>query len=229
MSVAIILPCYLIDAENLAHYRKFIETLEANTPRQMYDLIIVDNGSNLGREEMQRDADIYFEHPEPMGYAKAVNAGMAAAKSLCVVPGRDLTCVVVNNDIELPQHWLEDMLEIFKETGGLLAPQDFPAHKDRIYYDQSWYSLWMIKMSTWEKVGTLDDEKLNYRFHDQDYSIRLKKAGLFIGRTGKVQVKHINSATYSKMKRNEDPEEREEMMRRYGFALFSDWMRAGMP
>ena len=78
--------------------------------------------------------------------------------------------------------------------------------------------------ATFTRVGYLD-ELINYRFHDQDYSIRVKKAGLPVRRTGKVVVQHENSATYKKMNRNEDPAEAEIMMERHGAKTFGDWIK----
>jgi GT2 family glycosyltransferase len=221
MKTAIILPSYLIDHENLDHYRVFRQSLLAYTPKELYDLIIIDNGSKIAADEMESAADFYFRYDEPLGYAKAVNIGMQVALSRFYT-----RMVVANNDIEFVEPWLEKLNEMYDETGGLLAPQDSESEREALYQNHSWYSLWMIDRKTWEEIGALDDEVLNYRFHDQDYSIRLAKAGKFIGRTGLVHVKHLNSATYKKMGRNEDPGEREEMIRRHGHPLFDEWHRA---
>ena len=223
--IAIILPIYIIDEENLEQYRKFSDSLHATQPDDLYELFIIDNGSKFGTFELEADADFYYRYEEPLGYAKAVNIGFEkVAQQANDQEGADHV-VVANADLEfMTEHWLSTMLEVYEDVGGLLSAQDVADCNQRYYPDTSWYSLWMIAMDIWYEVGKLDDTKLNYRFHDQDYSIRLKQAGFNVGRTGLVQVKHVNSATYSKMGRNEDPEEREEMIRRHGVALFSEYI-----
>lgn len=149
----------------------------------------------------------------PMGYARAVNLGLALATGDILI--------IANNDLILPHGWLDGMLQDYQE--GTLAPQDMSVDPI-IYEDAHWFSLVMMGRDTFTKVGYLD-ELINYRFHDQDYSIRVKKAGLPVRRTGKVVVQHVNSATYKKMNRNEDPAEAEIMMQRHGAKLFSDWVK----
>lgn len=219
--VAIILPSLILDEETMTYYHRFINSLRTHTPHDIYHLYIIDNGSKVGAERMAGDADVYYRSESPLGYAKAVNLGIEMA-----IEEGYTQFVVANNDIELSEAWLTNLVDMYRETGGLLAPQDHPTETKVLYPDESWYSLWLIDKKTWLKVGRLDDELLNYRFHDQEYSIRLKKAGFFVGRTGLIHVKHGNSITYKKMGRNEDPAEREEMIRRHGHALFSDWIRA---
>jgi GT2 family glycosyltransferase len=226
MRTPIIVPCYLIDEENLHHYQIFIASLKTHTRRDEYELIIIDNGSNLGTAEMAHDADQYYRLPQPIGFAKAVNFGMrlVQAQRYARYNAEKDCVVVVNNDIIFTHDdWLPSMLAVYQTVGGLLSAQDVFSKTAAYYAHESWYSCFMIDLCTWLAVGQLDEEKLNYRFHDQDYSIRLAKQSYAVGRTGLVQVTHLNSATYSKMKRNEDPEEREEMIRRHGFALYSQW------
>ena len=131
---------------------------------------------------------------------------------------------VINNDLFVQEGWLDKMLEDYGKTpGGVLAPFDHPVETG-IYYDRHWYSLFLVKRDVFTKVGYLD-ELINYRFHDQDYSIRIKKAGFEVMRTGNVIVGHIDSATYNKMERNEDPEERRVMVERHGYAHFEEWIQ----
>lgn len=226
MKTAIVLPSYIIDEENLALYRAFIHSLKETESDDKWELVIVDNGSKLGQFEMEADADHYVRFDEPLGYAKAVNIGVVHAMDNC---NDGLGCervVVANNDIAFPEDgWLGKMHEVYDKYGGVLCAMDIPGHNDEYYANTCWYSLWMIDVPTWKALGKLDDETLNYRFHDQDYSIRAAVKGFKVGRTGHVNLRHANSATYKKMNRNEDPEERAEMIKRWGVALFSDWIR----
>lgn len=220
MKVSIVLPNYIPDADVFSYFERFITSLLAFTPGYQYQLLVVDNGTP--QEFFQQMLPLLAQVPDfqilhkdtPLGYARAVNVGIGWADHDVIV--------VANNDIEFTQQWLLEMIDEYGTIIGLLAADDRPNTEPRLYPDESWYSLWMIDRDVWSKVGCLD-ESLNYRYHDQDYSIRLKKQGYFIGRTGKVRVKHGNSITYNKMKRDEDPLEREEMLRRHGYSTFSEW------
>lgn len=210
--ISLILPNYCPDREVEEYLMKFLDTLEANTDRSKCEFIVVENGSYTPR--LMERADLYLYHKDPLGYAKAVNYGLKIAKG-------DMF-VIMNNDLEVPPGWLETMLEEYE--GGTLAPMDFPA--EPIMYENShWFSLVMFDRHVLDTIGLLDEDLLNYRFHDQEYSIKVRRAGLPVRRTGKVTVKHTMSTTYKKMGRNEDPAEREEMIRRYGVSHFGDWCR----
>lgn len=216
MRVSLILPSYVVDKECESYLERFFYSLEAHTDPDDYQLVIIDNGSEYGGALMQQKADLYVRKDYPMGYARAVNCGISLADE-------DLL-VVVNNDIEFRGPWLRELVEEYLEHGpGILAPVDFAADPVLIP-DSNWYSLFITDRRTWQKVGYLD-ESLNFRFHDQDNAIKMKQAGFEVMRTGKVRVDHGNSITYSKMGRNEDPDEAAEMKRRYGCTLFSEWVK----
>lgn len=208
--ISIILPNYCPDQQVAEYLTKFIISLMNNTPMP-YQLIVVENGSHTPK--LKEAADIYIHKYDAIGYARAVNIGLAIADG-------DIF-VIMNNDLEVPPNWLKTMLGQYE--GGTLAPIDHPIQIEGLIEDSHWFSMIMFDRKTFNKVGYLD-ESLPYRFHDQDYSIRVKKAGLPVRQTADVVVSHINSATYSKMGRNEDPAEREEMIRRYGVAHFHEYV-----
>lgn len=210
------MPSYVIDQENLSHLSLCLSKLEECTERDLYELIIIDNGSNYGIDLMKEKADIYIRKDTPMGYARAVNLGMAIANCDYLL--------ILNNDLFVSPNWLPQMIADYESTvGGIMSPMDIESTTG-IFYDQHWFSLILMSRKVFTDVGYLD-EKINYRFHDQDYSIRVKKAGYEVMRTGNVRIDHINSATYGKMGRNEDPAERQIMIGRYGVAHFNDWIK----
>lgn len=217
MKTSIILPSYVIDKTVHEYLKRCLENLEKNTDRSSYQLVIVDNGSIAGSDLMKSKADVYVRKDEPMGYARATNLGLAMSSG-------DYLCIL-NNDLFVPQNWLPDMIRDYESISkaGTIAPMEGVPEK-RLYYDSHWFSLVLFSRKVFTEIGYLD-ESINYRFHDQDYSIRVKKAGYEVLRTGNVVVEHINSATYGKMKRNEDPAEREVMIKRYGYAHFEEWLR----
>ncbi len=168
---------------------------------------------------MKAEADIYIRKDYPMGYARAVNCGFTLADYDDVA--------VINNDLFVDEGWLFGLQNDYDKTpGGILAPFDHNIEKGEVYMNHHWYSLFYTRKDVLTKVGYFD-ESINYRYHDQDYSIRVKKAGYEVMRTPNVVVGHINSATYSKMeeKKNET-QEAMIMVARYGCTMFEDWVKS---
>lgn len=216
--ISLILPSYVIDEEVYGYQKKCLEAIKANTPRDLFQFIVIDNGSKFGSDEMKEVADIYIRKDYPMGYARAVNCGWSLADHDYVA--------VINNDLFVQKGWLEQLLADYKTTvGGILAPYDHETTNQGVQYDKHWYSLFLTHKDVLSKVGYFD-ESINYRYHDQDYSIRVKMAGFEVMRTPNVIVSHINSATYNKMeqKQNENAEY-QIMINRYGHSMFEDWVR----
>lgn len=215
--VSIILPNYTIDAQVEQYLEQCLDALEANTDMSRVQLIVIDNGSPNESERLKKLADIYVRKDYPMGYARAVNAGFALADCEWIV--------VLNNDLFLQKDWLDKMLAAYKDTpGGVLAPFDYPTASGPVSYDQHWYSLILMHRDVQKIVGYFD-ETMNFRYHDQDYSIRVKKAGFEVMRTPNVNVAHINSATYSKMpQRSGETAEAAKMHQKWGATMFEDWV-----
>lgn len=229
MGTSLILPAYVPNRELLEVTKTCLESILATTVRTQYDLIVIDNGSTEDAAEVLKDAaDTYIRYEEPFGYARAANIGLALRR-------QPWTCVL-NTDIEFTHKgWLEQFRHWYdnsKTKGGILSAIDDgrkPAnHDDSLVFNESWFSCWFTHESVIETVGYFD-ESLPYRFHDQDYAIRVKRAGYEVMRLKRVQVKHIDSATYNVMDRNDDPEEAAEMRRRWGAVDYRDWIRKGQP
>lgn len=215
---SIILPSYVIDEEVHGYQERCLDALLAKTPREAAQIIIIDNGSKYGSERMREVADIYIRKDYPMGYARAVNCGFTLADHDDIA--------VINNDLFVQDNWLQGLQDAYDATpGGIMSPFDFPVADGPAYMDHHWYSLFYTRKDVLTKVGYFD-ESINYRYHDQDYSIRTKMAGYEVMRTPKVIVSHINSATYDKMeqKKNEGEEARI-MLDRYGFTMFEEWVK----
>ena len=209
--ISLILPTYSPDKEVHNKCMDFLANLQQNTDMENVQFIVVENGSHT--PELEKAADIYIHKEEPIGYAKAVNIGWSLADGDYIV--------TLNNDLKVPPKWLEKMIEDYQP--GTLAPMDFESNPE-IFEDSHWFSLVMMDRKTFTKVGYLN-EIINYRFHDQEYSIRVWKQGLKVNRTGKVVVDHINSLTYNKMERNEDPAEKQWMLDNWGASHFGDYVK----
>lgn len=212
--ISLILPTYCPDNEVKEALQVFKESLLKNTSRNNYELVIIEQGEKQDYTLFNPDRYIHFE--KPIGYARAVNLGVALSSGDYLV--------VLNNDLELTKNWLENLVNDYEKefkNEGLLSAMDYK--REGIFENESWYSLFIISRKTWQTIGYFD-EILGYRFHDQDYSIKLKKAGFKLGRTGNVLVGHKDATTFKKMNIDES-NEKDIMVKRHGYTLFGDWFK----
>jgi hypothetical protein len=95
---------------------KCLERLLAVTPRELFELIIIDNGSTLQTKNISSDlkplgwywsqADILIINEINLGFGKAVNQGIERATGEFIVQ--------INNDILVFDKWLENILKAFE-------------------------------------------------------------------------------------------------------------------
>ncbi|MDY6953410.1 MAG: glycosyltransferase, partial [Thermodesulfobacteriota bacterium] len=111
---SIIIPAF----NQLAYTKQCLEGLFKNTPEEMYELIVVDNGSTDGTKAFlttlgQRATVI--TNGENLGFARACNQGARAAS------GKYL--IFLNNDTLPLSRWLEEMVELSErdETVGIVG------------------------------------------------------------------------------------------------------------
>ena len=136
-----------------------------------------------------------IEGSEPFVFARNVNLGFAATE------GEDV--LLVNDDCVLLSPVTQELSRIANENkAGLLSPQivgdvgnilqrkgasnrEFYLSGERLAFVCIW-----IPWSTRKIVGKMDERFTGYGGDDDDYSLRTQKAGLHLGVTSKVVVKH---------------------------------------
>lgn len=227
--VTLILPNYAPDDQVADRAIQFLHSLGDSLPTKV-PMITIDNGTQEVSHTrskllsmLRRESHVYIHSEKALGYARAVNIGLALAETRYVV--------VLNNDLTLPPYhvpdygedpsWLMKLVAVYMSGAGpgILSAMDYPCAP--VLYDDSWYSLWMSDRDTITKVGYLD-ETMPYRYHDQDYSIRMVKAGFKVQRTGKVVVTHDEATTYKKMSVDESPEKKR-MIAKHGVETYAAW------
>lgn len=217
--VSLVLPVYCPDDEVREVQRRFLSSLWTNTDPGLYQLVVVENGSDTWQQDREfvHRTSIHIHKERPIGYARAVNLGIA-------ISDYDLL-VVANNDLILPPGWLEQLVADYKAFGpGILSPMHYAGGAKGFHADQSWFSLFVTDRMTWQVLRGFD-ETLPYRFHDQNAALEAKAKGYIVGRTGNVVVQHFESTTYKKMRvEKEESEERQAMIDRWGVAHFHEWL-----
>ncbi len=106
--VSIIIPVF----NKVELTRKCVEEIQKNTPEELYELIIVDNGSTDGTKEFLKWLETNFKNvkiiinEKNLGFAKACNQGANVASTDYLL--------FLNNDTEPLKGWLEPLLYVME-------------------------------------------------------------------------------------------------------------------
>ncbi len=197
--VTIIIPSYCPDEIVRGYETRCLTQLAMNTPREMYDLIVMGGSGDWS-------------------YPQKVNAAMTGV--------RTEYAVVLSNDVFVGPGWLETMLKCYEDAEriadcAVLAPSD-DSKERQLFWEEHWWALTLFRTRTFRDIGGFD-ESLWKTYHDQDLSIRLRQSGWTILRTGSVLVEHVNMATRRHMP-VDDADEQAEMLRRYGVTEYRDYL-----
>ncbi len=207
-----------------------LESLFLYTPKDQFELIIVDNASSDGTPEHLRkvaeehDNVVLIINQENKGYAGGNNDGMRAAKGDIVV--------LLNNDTMATPGWLDSLLEPLEKDRsiGLICPVTnsagneqtvvIPSLNEENYVEVSrrytsknkghlfeteklgFYCV-ALRRDVFEKVGTLDEKFGLGMFEDDDYCFRVKKAGYRLVINEGCFIYHKGSLSFKKLENKE--------------------------
>lgn len=191
------------------------------------ELIVVDNASADGTPRWlaalaKKDPRVrVLRNRENLGFAKAVNRGMRAAR------GKYL--VWLNNDTLVSPRWLETMIECAERAPwvGAVGPvtnnanglqqriADGPYTRETFAFFADAWSLahagktypahrlvgfcTLIKREAVERIGYLDERFGIGCYEDFDYSLRLRQAGYELAVAEEVVVHHDSHKTFEKL------------------------------
>lgn len=91
-----------------------LEHLVRNTPEDLYEVVLVDNGSRDGTGDLlaRLEGDVtIIRNAENLGFSRACNQGAAAASTELIL--------FLNNDTEPQPGWLEPMLGVLEREPGV--------------------------------------------------------------------------------------------------------------
>ena len=110
--LSIVVPAW----NQIAHTRACVTSVRSNTDVD-YELIIVDNGSDPEEAKAAASlADAFIGNDENLGFARAMNQGLAVATGEFIA--------FVNNDTELPSTWASRLIATFTShaRAGIVLP-----------------------------------------------------------------------------------------------------------
>lgn len=209
---SIIIPAYFMDY-HLFHYTgNAIGSIRASKGDKglKYEIILVVNGkTHIGFSRLEESlCDKVIVKEDNVGYGKAVNEGIRCSIGEYIV--------VMNNDVMVFDHWLEDMqealgildlvmatpmygrpyargkesMELREKTLGKPIGETFDPFRD--------FSCVMAKKALFDELGLFDEALFAYK-EDLDFLNRMDKAGKKYASTKRVNTFHIIGATSMNM------------------------------
>jgi len=199
---SIIIPCYLLPdkGEELVKFtQNCLDSIKEHLSLP-YEVIIVDNNSEVGVDLLKERADTYLHNDENEGYGPAVNQGLAAAKGDWLI--------VCNNDVEFVHDWIQKAVDAWRPGTGIISshlldhdPAMRVGREVPPSYGYFMGALWMISREVYEEVGGLDEIFERGMFEDKDLVLRIQATGRELVKVG--HCKHVGNATWGKLE-NQD-------------------------
>ena len=169
--ISIIASLVILEESLLKQTELFFKDIQAGMNEED-ELIVVDNGSSIGRQEMLKVADIYIHTEKPIGYGPAFNLGIKL--------GSGDFFLIPNNDMRIAPEWREKILEKFAtdEKIGIISchgPHMIPS--TGIAFNGIF---WVVKKEVIEDIGIFDYFRPREP-DDSDFCLRAVAAGWDIG------------------------------------------------
>jgi beta-1,4-mannosyl-glycoprotein beta-1,4-N-acetylglucosaminyltransferase len=191
--VSIVIPSYL-RSDKLS---ECLSTIIEYTDMSQTEIIVVANGAS---EETKQVCEVYREfpvtllwYPEPLGYPKAVNHGIRAARGQYIV--------LLNDDtVLLPQprnEWIDVMMKPMLQDGAVGVTGPLQAFDENSGHDFLIFFCVMIRKQCFNEVGLLD-ESFVYFGEDTAFCIEAEKVGWKVVRVPEdhpTELKPIDPST----------------------------------
>jgi len=170
-----------------------------------FRIILVDNGSDdehLDKitKELRRNIHVLIKNKKNLGFVKAVNQGLLASTAPFVV--------VMNNDTEAADHWLQKMEGTLRVNTAVCGPltttrdswqgrvEEKPGYKLISTGAMVAFFCVMFRRDVLDTVGLLDEGYEMGLCDDDDYCRRVHAAGFRIALRTDLVIKHHHRSTF---------------------------------
>jgi GT2 family glycosyltransferase len=215
----------IVTYNNVEYTRLCIESVLRNTHTPRYEVIVVDNASSdATREYLQQVPDVrVILNDRNEGFARANNQGIAASTGRFVI--------LLNNDTVVPPGWSCRLLRHLVEpaVGLVVSVTNWSGNESRIdvpyrdldeldafaarraaehdgeRFDIAVAAMYCVAMrrDVFDRVGPLDERFTIGMFEDDDYSQRIRDAGLRVVCAEDAFVHHFGQASFKKLSQTE--------------------------
>jgi GT2 family glycosyltransferase len=215
----------VVTHNGLLFTRLCLESLLANTSVSDYELIVVDNASTDDTPAYLRALD--RAHPQVRIRLSNRNAGFAAACNVGLEMARGVALVLLNNDTIPSRWWLGGLLRHLGDpsVGAVGAVTNRICNEAQIETEYRTYGELMrfsgerrgshegerrelptltmfcfaMRRGTWEQIGSLDERFGVGTLEDDDYSLRIRRAGLQLACAEDVFVHHFDKGSFGQL------------------------------
>ncbi|MDX2033706.1 MAG: glycosyltransferase [Blastocatellia bacterium] len=215
----------IVTYNNLALTKLCLESVLRNTEYPDYEVIVVDNRSADETPAYLKSLAALHENvsiilnTENYGFARANNQALARATGDYLV--------LLNNDTIVPSGWLSRLLHPLRDpTVGIVGPMtNFVGNEAKLDVD---YATWRemeefthqytwsndnliaeihmlamfclaMRRDVYERIGPLDEQFGIGMFEDDDYSVRVRAAGLRVVCAAGAFLHHFGQAAFGKL------------------------------
>lgn len=223
----------ILTYNNLHLTKECLISIEKNTGYNNYEVILVDNASTDGTRDFLRKN--YFNKVGYKVILNDSNLGFSGGNNIGLEAATGDTLVILNNDTFVGPFWLDGLVKSLNKYKklGIVGPvtnnigneakinisytnwseMDIEAirycanNSNKIYYTNC-VAFFCVAFSRkiYNEIGPMSLEYGLGFFEDDDYCMRLKKAGYDIGIVEDSFVHHHLSASFSKLKYNKKKE-----------------------
>ena len=190
LNVSIIIPTYKIPLTSL---QKCLNSVVEYTDLSSSEIIVVSNGQSdeVNRWLQSIDGIKTLMFSQPLGFAKAINEGIAQAQNEYIV--------LLNDDIELlPQRqneWIDRLYAPFAEDSNTAITGVLTNRIPELSFDFLLFFCVMLRKSVFEELGGLDEGYKIGGWEDADFCLKAVHHGYKIYCVDKVYELHGNIAT----------------------------------
>ena len=202
MSISIIMPVWITDDDLYDLTDKTLTSLHNSEGWDECELVIVDNASTKGSDQLLMNCDTYIRNKTNLGYPIAVNQG-------CKLANGEFLCIA-NNDIKVSPNWINVAKEIFKrvpKAGSIhfkMVDYNEPFNAGGEVWDKGrelWChgSFFIWRRKAFEDLGGIDEGYGLGGYDDYDWQLRMREKGWVTVYTNAAAFQHKDSSTQNKL------------------------------